>query len=220
MCSRLGPSLGCWFASVLPVVQAPREAPPQARLQLKPAVLLASRGEASGVRTRWGGVFLDDVAGPLLLGVATTPSLLARVNQRGVTIKGREGNRSREGITPTRTRPAGPRRRPGTPRPSTGTLCRTSNLCPCTAGRRRRGPCLRPRTRSWPRTSEGGAGSCGALCHHYEAKTTRSGGVLARRYSAHRGRRAKRPRAAGPSAARSRRRRRGSTSWTGLMFTN
>ena len=66
MCSRLGPSLGCWLASVLPVVQAPRpgEAPPRA---LKPAVLLASRGDASGVRTRWGGVFLDDVAGPLLL---------------------------------------------------------------------------------------------------------------------------------------------------------
>ena len=64
MCSRLGPSLGCWLASVLPVVQAPRpgEAPPRA---LKPAGFLASRGEASGVRTRWGGVFLDYVAGPL-----------------------------------------------------------------------------------------------------------------------------------------------------------
>ena len=65
MCSRLGPSLGCWLASVLPVVQAPRQAPPRA---LKPADFLASRGEASGVRTRWGGVFLDMSRGPLAVG--------------------------------------------------------------------------------------------------------------------------------------------------------
>ena len=58
-----------------------------------------------------------------------------------------------KGITPTRTRPAGPRRRPGTPGPSTGSVCCRSTPGLCTAARRHRGPCLRPRTRSWPRAT-------------------------------------------------------------------
>ena len=67
-------------------------------------------------------------------------------------LQSREGNR-RKGITPTRTRPAGPRRRPGTPGPSTGSVCCRSTPGLCTAARRHRGPCPGLRTRSWPRTS-------------------------------------------------------------------
>ena len=44
-----------------------------------------------------------------------------------------------KGITPTRTRPAGPRRRPGTPGPSTGSVCCRSTPGLCTAARRHRG---------------------------------------------------------------------------------